>query len=300
MSFAVMLAWPAPLRAQTGLETVLGEGALPLAAVAAALLAALAALIVAARRNIDAHRVRAFRSPTDIGRTAIVLLTLWVVCQVAVIGLFLWQISLFDAVVRDEPVTLDILESSDTAVALAAGVSFVLYLAGGTVFLCWLSRVRANLPALGVDDARWGPGWAIGWWFVPFMNLFRPCQLTTEVYQASDAASTETWRLRSTGIVGLWWLLWLASVLAAAVPEAILRSGEWAFFIGDALAVHEVLVDSTKAEIAVRVVGILGALAMVRLIRRIGANQVARWSQVVAFGETAATEPGMAAPGEPA
>jgi len=79
------------------------------------------------------------------------------------------------------------------------------------VFLMWLYRARANLPALGVSDARWSPGWAIGWWFIPIMSLFRPYQLVKEVWQASDPMTSPGWRSNAPPVFfGWWWALYLA------------------------------------------------------------------------------------------
>src|SRR5262249_27369014 len=78
------------------------------------------------------------------------------------------------------------------------------------VFLMWLYRARSNLPALGVADARWSPGWAIAWWFIPIMSLFRPYQLVKETWQASDPESLPGWRREPPpAVFGWWWGLFL-------------------------------------------------------------------------------------------
>jgi len=50
------------------------------------------------------------------------------------------------------------------------GLQIALYVA----FIMWFYRAYSNLPRLGVTGGlRFGPGWAIGAWFVPFLNLVR-------------------------------------------------------------------------------------------------------------------------------
>ena len=38
-------------------------------------------------------------------------------------------------------------------------------------FVVWPYRAYENLRALGVLSLRWGTGWAVGGWFVPFLNF---------------------------------------------------------------------------------------------------------------------------------
>src|SRR4029077_9871820 len=35
------------------------------------------------------------------------------------------------------------------------------------MFLIWFRRLYSNLAALGAQELRSTPGWAVGWWFIP-------------------------------------------------------------------------------------------------------------------------------------
>lgn len=74
-----------------------------------------------------------------------------------------------------------------------------------------------------VDDRdlgllRHSTGWAIGAWFVPFLNLVRVPQIAADLYRVGRTSP------RAGLIIGGWWFLWLldgfASRMAAAQPEA--------------------------------------------------------------------------------
>jgi hypothetical protein len=85
-------------------------------------------------------------------------------------------------------------------------------------FLMWLHRCYRNLPALGATELRFSPGWAVGWWFVPFANFVQPVRVVTEVWQASQAAQGENTRAgrRALGTplrIWLWWGLWVSSIV---------------------------------------------------------------------------------------
>jgi len=86
------------------------------------------------------------------------------------------------------------------------GLSLIL-----AVFWCiWTVRSAQNVRAFGARGLRFSPGWAAGWYFVPFMNLFKPYQAMLEIWRATinpqnpDAA-------KPSRIVDAWWFLWLIS-----------------------------------------------------------------------------------------
>ena len=61
------------------------------------------------------------------------------------------------------------------------GIFVVLLIATGVAFLVWFSRAYRNLDAFDLPR-RYGTGWAIGGWFVPFLNLARPKQVADDIW----------------------------------------------------------------------------------------------------------------------
>ncbi|QYO65100.1 DUF4328 domain-containing protein [Leptolyngbya sp. 7M] len=53
-------------------------------------------------------------------------------------------------------------------------VSFPVGIATIVLFLVWLYRAHKNLFSLKPTHLDFSPGWAVGWWFIPFLNLVRP------------------------------------------------------------------------------------------------------------------------------
>jgi Domain of unknown function (DUF4328) len=85
-------------------------------------------------------------------------------------------------------------------------------------FLVWLYRVVRNVPALGTPKSRveYSPGWAVGSFFVPFVNLVVPYKAVREVWEKSDPAvrTGDDFMFAqpsSAPLVLGWWLAWLAS-----------------------------------------------------------------------------------------
>lgn len=74
--------------------------------------------------------------------------------------------------------------------------------------LTWIYRANHNARALGASDMAFTPGWAIGWYFVPVVNLWRPFQAMREIWRASSAP--EDWRRQpGSPLLGWWWALWI-------------------------------------------------------------------------------------------
>jgi hypothetical protein len=70
----------------------------------------------------------------------------------------------------------------------------------------WSFRVARNLRILDVGGLRFTPGWVVGWWFVPIMNIWRPMQVHQELWSASDPDGeyppAPPWMFA-------WWAAWL-------------------------------------------------------------------------------------------
>ncbi|WP_426688914.1 DUF4328 domain-containing protein [Rhodanobacter ginsengiterrae] len=79
------------------------------------------------------------------------------------------------------------------------------YIASGM----WIYRVACNARALGAKGLDDSPGWAVGWYFVPFLSLQRPFRAMEQIWLASQ--SPLRWqKLPTPVLLRCWWALWLA------------------------------------------------------------------------------------------
>lgn len=82
-----------------------------------------------------------------------------------------------------------------------------------SAFLFWIYRAHSNLPALGAENLDYSPGWAVGYFFIPILNLFRPYQVMSEIWRGSNPAlySTTIGKIlrSSSSLVGWWWGMFL-------------------------------------------------------------------------------------------
>jgi hypothetical protein len=109
----------------------------------------------------------------------------------------------------------------DMVYALTALLTIPLSLVTAILFLAYMNRANKNARALGAEGMQFTPGWCVGWFFVPIMNLFRPYQAIREIFQASDPKSSPAgWKLaHAPGVVGLWWGVWLVGNFLGQVRE---------------------------------------------------------------------------------
>ena len=85
-----------------------------------------------------------------------------------------------------------------------------LFLATLVVFMTWVYRSIANLPALGSMSCRFTPSGAVWSFFIPFVNLVRGHQVMATIWQESQppAFNEHGYYLpRKTTIVNWWWAL---------------------------------------------------------------------------------------------
>ncbi len=134
-------------------------------------------------------------------------------------------------VLSGEGADLSALEASDDRQAVAGLILVATLVAATLVFIMWFHRAYKNLSALGATGLRYGTGWAIGAWFVPFLNLWRPKQIANDIWRASDPAAPPDqgidWREKPVpGFLTAWWVVWVVSIYAWNVSTRFYFSGD--------------------------------------------------------------------------
>ncbi len=76
----------------------------------------------------------------------------------------------------------------EEAYGLAAILMLVIFIGSVVLVSMWIYRAHANLRDRGIEMET-SPGWAVGWFFVPIMNLFKPFQAMRELWSESHFES---------------------------------------------------------------------------------------------------------------
>jgi multisubunit Na+/H+ antiporter MnhB subunit len=178
-----------------------------------------------------------------------------------------------------------------TLLAVGIGLaSFLAFVTTAVLFVIWMRHSYVNLKALGVRGLVYGPGWAVGAWFVPFINLVRPYSIIKEIWTESNPATvgqgsapmafTMRQAAQSTPMFGAWWAFWIidngfanvvfrASIRAKTPDDQILLL--WLELVSSALS-------------------IVAAALAIKVVRAITARQEQRFERLT-LGPSAAEAP---------
>lgn len=86
--------------------------------------------------------------------------------------------------------------------------------------LRWIYRANYNVQRLGATGMACTPGWAVGWFFVPFFNLWAPYEAMRELWRAS--ANPLAWKgERVPWQLSAWWALFLFTALADPIMTMV-------------------------------------------------------------------------------
>jgi hypothetical protein len=147
--------------------------------------------------------------------TAVLLtiMTMLMLAHAAVIELTMLKLDTFD--------TFDAIgaERRLALISLLRRCATLAHVATAVLFLMWVYRATANLPALGALSTRFTPSGAVKCFFIPFVNLVRAYQVMAMIWTESQPrALTDAGYLkpRSIVIVIVWYALWLGSILVGA------------------------------------------------------------------------------------
>ena len=153
-------------------------------------------------------------------------------------------------------------EGSDTRQQILAYTYLALYAASGLASLIWTFRASRNAAVLSVLPQQYRPGWAVGWYFVPIANLWKPYDSMKEIWRRSAWPPQEG----LPPVLGQWWLMWIAGNILGQIALRLSLNAE---------GVDQMLVASSL-NLASDLIDIPLVLAYAHIIRRITAMQAAK------------------------
>ncbi len=77
----------------------------------------------------------------------------------------------------------------------------------------WIHRAHASLLEAGHSDLEFTPGWAVGWYFIPIANLFKPFQAMKELWNTSFGL-TNDFGGEAPFDLKVWWGCWIVGNIA--------------------------------------------------------------------------------------
>src|SRR5215217_4319942 len=133
------------------------------------------------------------REAADHGRAAILALWAYLAATVLAIGATVF-----------EQIVLAGIAAGDAQAAAKAATS------DSVVTLMWIYRAAKVAKGFGPgSDIK--PGWAVGWYFVPFANVWKPFEVMRLIWRISSKYAGAARTSETPGLLTAWWALWILS-----------------------------------------------------------------------------------------
>lgn len=113
--------------------------------------------------------------------------------------------------------------AADGAMAVLGVAMIVGLICSVIVFSMWTHRVVANAHAFGGAWSVITPGWAVGWYFIPFANLVKPYHALKEAWQSTHNSETVP------AVMPTWWALWIITNILSNISFRLAMRGEYDF-----------------------------------------------------------------------
>ncbi|MBN1589021.1 MAG: DUF4328 domain-containing protein [Pirellulales bacterium] len=218
--------------------------------------------------SVESNRIVSYESAGTRAGWARGFLTAELVLAVANIVFLVWEIDFARRIAVGQFTNEDV-AAEGTMLLLLHFMGMIVSIGSVVAFLMWFHRVHRNLPSLGARMLQFTPAWAVGYWFIPIMNLFRPYQVMREIWQASDPAllqspfSTRVATRVSSAVVGWWWALFLVMGWLGNIGSRIqtIENSTEMFIVGAWIL------------IASNLITVPAALLAIHLVRRTTSNQ---------------------------
>jgi hypothetical protein len=153
-------------------------------------------------------------------RAVVAAFVMLIVADLVAVVFSIVELAMLDRLIAGEPVSDSEIDASNGRQAAIGGIQTVLLIAVAVLFIRWLRLAYRNADVVAPGLRRYGHGWAIGAWFVPFLNLWRPKQIVNDVWRAGDP-SGEPYAAPLPAWLNLWWAGWLLTSALAQVAARL-------------------------------------------------------------------------------
>jgi hypothetical protein len=141
-----------------------------------------------------------------------------VVVELIVITSDYSEIRLMNSVLNNEleySEKLSQIEINDYRVSIISTIEFPLLILSSILFFYWFYRAYRNLESFGAVGLTFNPKWVVGYFFIPFLCLWKPYEALKEIWKISDPYNTSEgcmWRsAKVSPALTFWWLTFVLS-----------------------------------------------------------------------------------------
>lgn len=166
---------------------------------------------------------------------------------------------------------------SDNIYAVIGIFTGIISILLGIILLFWYYRATKNIHSFGAKEVT-SPRMAVIWWFIPIAVLWKPYQVTQQIWKASNPEiklvnGTEWKNTPNSKLVKIWWFLTLASIFGSIAIS--LGSGVLLYNSNQDLfreSIQATLIESIVT-IPFLILGIISTIYFIRVIKQISTWQ---------------------------
>ena len=210
-----------------------------------------------------------YKSATPLAKAITVVMALDVLVELANDVNSFVTIGVMKRVIAGETVP----QADLTAIDLRTGgiglLTLILLLAAGVLFCFFMPRANRNASSFG-SFMNISPGWAAGWFFIPFANLWMPYQAMREIWQGSDPdPSVPKAAAPVSGLIKWWWGMYLAHNIGGWMVALASKGAKQA----------QDLINSSSVDMVDSVLSIIAALLAAATVRAVARRQDERYKR---------------------
>lgn len=117
------------------------------------------------------------------------------------------------------------LDGASTVASLVYVLQFLVFVASVIAIAMWIHRAHLRLRQAGVEGLEYTPGWAVGWYFIPFANLIKPYQAMRELWNTSHASS-DHFAVDAPDLLKMWWGTWIVGNIIGNISFRMSLNGD--------------------------------------------------------------------------
>jgi Domain of unknown function (DUF4328) len=156
-------------------------------------------------------------------------------------------------------------EQIETVTAFLGFAYLGAFLLSGLFCSVWIYRASWNARQIHPTQERITPGWAVGWFFVPIMSLWKPYEAMTQTWNSSCNPGGDI-RAKLPSFAGYWWGTWVISSLLGNLSFRL-----W----GNAVTLADFRF-ANLLDLATSPISLVSAVLFIRVIRSITEAQQGR------------------------
>lgn len=147
----------------------------------------------------------------------VTMLIIFILISILSIQADISQLNLVQRIIDGDFVSESDAAANDSRAQMLAVAQFIVLITISVIYLFWKNRAYKNLDSLKAFRREYSSGWAVGAYFVPFLNLFKPFQIMREIWKGSDpgyidndSESGTNWKAAPSNILlPVWWIIFL-------------------------------------------------------------------------------------------